>query len=156
MKNGIVIISQEYEANQPSVFMFCEGTYYGDLSYIRVRGNKDPSYWETAHSSDSDRYFTTYDVTFSDDIFDQIVSLQKAGKESEAADMINGLIYSESIVLTNQGKELFRGTYLECRVWIRENTYYNIMTGNFSIIEGDKRHSCGIKELSTGKSNWVF
>lgn len=57
------ITSTEYRANHPSVFLFVNGEYYGDLSYPRVRKfPKSIEYWKTATCSDSDRFFNIEEV----------------------------------------------------------------------------------------------
>jgi hypothetical protein len=78
-----LIISEEYKANQPCVFIFVDGNYYGDLSYPRLRNfPQDVNYWKMAISSDSDRFFSVYDVEISNQVFDKINSFSKNMKEA--------------------------------------------------------------------------
>lgn len=60
------ITSEEYRANEPSVFLLANGEYYGCLIYPRIRQfPKDVEYWKTATCSDSDRYFHVDEVEVS-------------------------------------------------------------------------------------------
>ena len=62
------ITSTEYQANQPSVFLFVNGDYYGCLAYPRHREfPQDVDYWRTATCADSDRYFHVEEVTVDDE-----------------------------------------------------------------------------------------
>lgn len=57
------ITSTEYYMNQPSVFLFVDGSYYGDLVYPSLRGYpSDVDYWRKATCADSDRYFIVEEV----------------------------------------------------------------------------------------------
>lgn len=79
-KTGVkatLIISQEYYANQPSVFAMINGNYYGCPIYTTFRGfPESPEYWKTATSSDSDRGFKVSEVEYSDSEFQRIQILQ--------------------------------------------------------------------------------
>lgn len=79
-----LIISTEYHANQPSVFIMADGQYYGCLIYPQGRNfPQDETYWFNATCSDSDRYFQLYSVEYSHDVFEQIKKLQSEIKENE-------------------------------------------------------------------------
>lgn len=57
------IISTEYKANIPSVFLFIEGDYFGDLGYpSRDKFPKDIEHWRTATCADADRFFNVEEV----------------------------------------------------------------------------------------------
>lgn len=57
------ITSTEYHMNQPSVFLFVDGKYYGDLGYPRLRNYpSDVDYWRNATCADSDRHFYVEEV----------------------------------------------------------------------------------------------
>lgn len=57
------IISTEYKSNIPSVFIFVEGDYFGDLSYpSRDKFPKDIEHWRTATCADTDRFFNVEEV----------------------------------------------------------------------------------------------
>lgn len=72
-----LIISTEYHANQPSVFIMAEGQYYGCLIYPKSRNfPSDVDYWRNATCSDSDRYFTVKDVEYPKNVFELIKNLQ--------------------------------------------------------------------------------
>ena len=62
--------SEEYHANQASVFILVDGEYYGCLIYPKHCGfPKDADYWRTAESSDKGRHFMVEEVVASvDDI----------------------------------------------------------------------------------------
>lgn len=79
-----LIISTEYHANQPSVFIMANGQYYGCLIYPQGRNFPQvETYWVKATCSDSDRYFQLHSVEYSDDVFEQIKKLQSEIKENE-------------------------------------------------------------------------
>jgi hypothetical protein len=74
-----LIISSEYKHNQPSVFIFVEGRYFGSQIYPQGRNYpQDVNYWSNATSSDSDRYFSLQDVEYSDEDFSLIENLQNS------------------------------------------------------------------------------
>lgn len=74
-----LIISSEYKYNQPSVFIFVEGRYFGCQIYPSSRNfPQDVNYWSIATSSDSDRNFSTKSVEFSDEDFSLIEKLQNS------------------------------------------------------------------------------
>lgn len=78
-----VIISEEYIANQPSVFLGCQGhggitAYYGCLIYPKGRSYPALEYWETAMSSDEGRGFKVYDVEMGYDEYNRIHTLDGA------------------------------------------------------------------------------
>ena len=80
-----LIISTEYYANQPSVFILVNGQYYGCLIYPRGRNfPKDESYWVNATCSDSDRYFHINSVEYSDEQFQLIEKLQNSINANES------------------------------------------------------------------------
>ena len=57
------IISTENKFNIPSVFLFVEGDYFGDLSYpSRDKFPKDIEHWRTATCADADRFFNVEEV----------------------------------------------------------------------------------------------
>jgi ssDNA-binding Zn-finger/Zn-ribbon topoisomerase 1 len=83
MKNGQntmkahLIISEEYRMNQPSVFIFANGKYYGCQNYPKIKDYpEDVDYWKVATSSDADRGFSVKEVDYSNDVFAKIQSLQ--------------------------------------------------------------------------------
>ena len=79
-----LIISTEYYANQPSVFILVNGQYYGCLIYPRGRNfPKDETYWFNATCSDSDRYFHTHSVEYTDEQFQLIEKLQNSINANE-------------------------------------------------------------------------
>lgn len=60
------IISTEFSANVPSVFLFLNGNYYGCMIY--PKGNnypQDVKFWETAEGSDLGRRFKIEEVEIS-------------------------------------------------------------------------------------------
>lgn len=60
------ITSTEYHANTPSVFLFVNGEYLGELTYPRLRNYpQDVDYWRTATCADADRYFHIEEVEVS-------------------------------------------------------------------------------------------
>lgn len=60
------ITSTEYQANEPSVFLFADGEYHGCLIYPKNRNfPQDVDYWRTATCADSDRYFHVEEVEVS-------------------------------------------------------------------------------------------
>lgn len=62
------ITSEEYCMNLPSVFLFVDGSYYGDLDYPRLRNYpSDIDYWHHATCADSDRHFHVEEVTLTVD-----------------------------------------------------------------------------------------
>lgn len=62
------ITSEEYYANEPSVFLFVNGEYYGCMIYPKLRKfPQDVNYWRTATSSDSDRNFHIEEVNVSEE-----------------------------------------------------------------------------------------
>lgn len=74
-----LIISSEYKYNQPSVFIFAEGNYFGCQIYPSSRNYpSDVNYWHNSTSSDSDRYFSLIEVEYSDEDFKLIQMLQNA------------------------------------------------------------------------------
>lgn len=74
-----LIISSEYKYNQPSVFIFAEGNYFGCQIYPSSRNYpNDVNYWSTSTSSDSDRYFSLTEVEYSAEDFKLIQSLQNS------------------------------------------------------------------------------
>lgn len=78
-----LIISTEYHANQPSVFIMADGQYYGCLIYPQGRNfPQHADYWRNATCSDSDRYFTVVDVEYADDVFELIQKHQREINES--------------------------------------------------------------------------
>jgi len=83
--NAHLIISTEYRMNQPSVFIFTEGKYYGCLIYPRGRNYpQDINYWNNAICSDSGRYFSVNEVDYSKDEFERICELQNVITSNEA------------------------------------------------------------------------
>lgn len=69
------IISSEYSGNQPSIFLFVEGEYYGDLDYPCLRNYpQNIEYWKTATCADSDRYFSVMEVEITEE---QVKMLKK-------------------------------------------------------------------------------
>ena len=75
--NAHLIISEEYKMNQPSVFIFSNGQYYGCLTYPKIKNfPSDVNFWETATSSDTHRGFSVRDVEYSPVVFEKIQSLQ--------------------------------------------------------------------------------
>ncbi|HLP03856.1 MAG TPA: hypothetical protein VK152_00365 [Paludibacter sp.] len=80
-----VIISTEYKYNQPSVFAYVNGQYYGCMIYPRSRNYPtDMNYWRNATSSDADRYFSVTEVEFSDNDFGLIKNLHNEINEAES------------------------------------------------------------------------
>lgn len=62
------ITSEEYCMNLPSVFLFVDGSYYGDLGYPRIRNfPSDIDYWRHATCADSDRHFHVEEVSLTVD-----------------------------------------------------------------------------------------
>lgn len=62
------ITSTEYRMNHPSVFLFVDGKYYGDLCYPRLRNYPSyVDYWRYATCADSDRYFDVEEVVLAVD-----------------------------------------------------------------------------------------
>ncbi len=79
-----LIISTEYRANQPSVFIYANEQYYGCLIYPRGRDYPtDMNYWKIATCADADRYFSVKEVDYSDETFKLIHDLQLEIKEIE-------------------------------------------------------------------------
>lgn len=73
-----VIISHEYEANLPSVFLKVESLYYGCQIYPKARKNPlNIDYWRTATSSDADRGFTVREVALHWENLEKITRLQR-------------------------------------------------------------------------------
>ena len=72
----IIITSQEYKANSPSVFASINGTYYGELTYPHLRGYPSADYWRTATSSDSDRGFSVKESKLTTQQFERVKELQ--------------------------------------------------------------------------------
>ena len=63
------ITSTEYHANQPRVFLFVNGDYYGCLLYPKSRKSpQDVDYWRTATCADVDRYFHVEEVEVSEEM----------------------------------------------------------------------------------------
>ena len=57
------VISTEYKSNIPSVFLFVEGDYFGDIEYPSRDGfPKDIEHWRTATCADADRFFNIEEV----------------------------------------------------------------------------------------------
>jgi hypothetical protein len=78
-KMAHLIISTEYRANQPSIFLFEKGIYYGDRMYAASRNYPiDVNYWRGATCSDSGRYFKVIEVEVTDDQLAKIAQLQAA------------------------------------------------------------------------------
>lgn len=74
-----LIISSEYKYNQPSVFIFADGKYFGCQIYPSSRNfPQDVNYWSNATSSDSDRDFSLTSVEYSEEEFKLIESLQNS------------------------------------------------------------------------------
>lgn len=72
-----LIISTEYHANQPSVFIMADGQYYGCLIYPQGRNfPQNADYWRNSTCSDADRYFIVKDVEYTEDDFESIKKLQ--------------------------------------------------------------------------------
>lgn len=72
------IISSEYKFNYPSIFLFVEGEYYGELSYPRLRNYPDNiDYWRTATCADSDRYFNVVEVEVTEEQIEKMKSLSQ-------------------------------------------------------------------------------
>lgn len=62
------ITSTEYHMNQPSVFLFVEGSYYGNLDYPSLRNYpSDIDYWRHATCADIDRHFIIEEVNLTVD-----------------------------------------------------------------------------------------
>jgi hypothetical protein len=79
MEKAHLIISTEYWANEPSVFLFYNQNYYGCKIYPTCRDfPKNIDYWKTATSSDDGRYFDVKEVVISDDELIEIKILQDA------------------------------------------------------------------------------
>jgi hypothetical protein len=79
-----LIISSEYKYNQPSVFIFVEGRYFGCQIYPSSRNYPtDVNYWSNATSSDSDRYFSLKEVEYSEENFSMIEILQNSISANE-------------------------------------------------------------------------
>lgn len=76
MKNLTIVKSQEYYANQPSVFTKIDETYIGCLIYPHSRNYPELSYWQTAESSDSGRKFFVEQKEFTDEEILEIKKLQ--------------------------------------------------------------------------------
>lgn len=73
-----LIISTEYKANQPSVFIYSEGKYYGCQIYPMGRNYpQDLNYWNNSTCSDDGRYFSVEEVEYSDTEFALIKELQE-------------------------------------------------------------------------------
>lgn len=78
-----LIISTEYHANRPSVFIMADGQYYGCLIYPRGRNfPQNADYWRNAICSDADRYFIVKDVEYTEDDFESIKKLQNEINEN--------------------------------------------------------------------------
>lgn len=73
------ITSTEYRGNTPSVFIFAEGSYYGDLAYPR-RDNfpRSIDHWKSAECADAGRFFNINVVTLGDDQERELQRLQTA------------------------------------------------------------------------------
>lgn len=57
------ITSTEYRANEPSMFVFADGRYYGDLAYpLRDKMPQDIDHWRTAECADEGRFFAVEDI----------------------------------------------------------------------------------------------
>ena len=67
------IISTEYNANTPSVFLFIEGEYYGCMIYPKMhKYPQDINYWNTATCSDEGRFFNVVEVELPTEDFESI------------------------------------------------------------------------------------
>lgn len=71
--------------NQPSIFLFNEGDYYGCKIYPSIRNYpSDLKYWQSATCSDSDRFFKVLNVEVSEDILITIKKLQNVVDANES------------------------------------------------------------------------
>jgi len=75
MKTLKIVKSQEYHANQPSIFTLLDNIYVGCTMYPTNRNNPNIEYWSNATSSDSDRGFFVEEKEFTDDEIDIIITL---------------------------------------------------------------------------------
>ena len=77
------IISTEYRANRPSIFVFVNGEYFGDTSYPTVRKfPKSIDYWRTATCADADRFFTVVPVSITEAQLAELRRLRDEIKEA--------------------------------------------------------------------------
>lgn len=74
-----IIKSTEYKHNEPSVFVFVNGEYFGDLVYpTRDKMPQDINHWRTATCADSDRWFSVTETEITDE---QVTELRRLHKE---------------------------------------------------------------------------
>lgn len=74
-----IIKSTEYKHNTPSVFVFVNGEYFGDLVYpTRDKMPQDINHWRTATCADSDRWFSVTETEITDE---QVTELRRLHKE---------------------------------------------------------------------------
>ena len=78
MKNLTIIKSQEYHANQPSVFAKIDNRYVGCLIYPHSRNYPSINYWTNSTSSDIDRGFEVIEKQFTEEEITNIITLQNA------------------------------------------------------------------------------
>ena len=99
------IISTEYKANIPSVFLFVEGDYFGDLGYpSRDKFPKDIEHWRIATCADADRFFNIEEVEVQPFVIDWLREIRDKriawGKwlsdniDKSVRDSINSKIYA--------------------------------------------------------------
>lgn len=80
-----LIISTEYYANQPSVFLLNDSNYYGCNLYPRGRNYPTTiDYWYDATCSDSDRYFQITEVELTEENLSLIKKLQNVIDANES------------------------------------------------------------------------
>lgn len=74
-----IIKSTEYKHNEPSVFVFANGEYFGDLVYpTRDKMPQDINHWRTATCADSDRWFHVTETEITEE---QVSELRRLHKE---------------------------------------------------------------------------
>ena len=75
------ITSTEYHANQPRVFLFVNGEYYGCLVYPKHhKFPQDVDYWRSATCADDGRYFHVEDMEVSEGVIASIKHMQTSMK----------------------------------------------------------------------------
>ena len=77
------ITSTEYRANIPSVFIFVNGEYFGDLCYPSLRQfPQNIEYWVNTTCADDDRYFNVKEIEISEKEVSDLAELHNALTEN--------------------------------------------------------------------------
>lgn len=78
------ITSTEYIGNIPSVFIFVNGNYYGNMAYPSIhKFPQDIDYWREATCADSDRYFHVDEVEITEEQMAELEALHTRRKETQ-------------------------------------------------------------------------